>query len=80
MIPTAWYPSDLAIDPAGRTLFVVNMKGLGVGPVKQGQYVGLLLQGTLSRITVPTAAPTADLHSHRGGQRSLRAGRAGRRR
>jgi YVTN family beta-propeller protein len=56
MIPTAWYPSDIAIDPAGRTLFAVNMKGLGVGPVKPGQYVGLLLHGTLSRIPVPGAA------------------------
>jgi len=55
LIPTAWYPSAVAVDPAGATLFVVNMKGLGVGPVQPGQYVGSMLQGTLSKIAVPGA-------------------------
>jgi YVTN family beta-propeller protein len=55
MIPTAWYPSALAINPAGSTLFVVNMKGLGVGPVQPGQYLGLLMQGSLSCIPMPGA-------------------------
>lgn len=53
-IPTGWYPADVALDPAGRRLFVVNMKGVAVGPVGPGQYVGLMLSGTLSRIPVPT--------------------------
>ena len=53
-IPTGWYPADVAVDPAGQRLFVVNMKGVAVGPVGPGQYVGLMLNGTLSRIPVPT--------------------------
>ena len=28
LIPTAWYPSGVAIDAAGKTLFATNMKGL----------------------------------------------------
>jgi len=55
LIPTGWYPSAVAIDPSGQELFVVNMKGLGVGPTQPGQYVGLLMHGTLSSIPVPTA-------------------------
>jgi len=60
LIPTAWYPSAVAVDPAGATLFVVNMKGLGVGPVQPGQYVGSMLQGTLSKIAVPGMTQLAD--------------------
>src|SRR5215468_6188888 len=55
LIPTGWYPSAVAIDPSGQELFVVNMKGLGVGPIQPGQYVGLLMHGTLSSIRVPDA-------------------------
>src|SRR6266550_1982101 len=32
LIPTAWYPSGVAVDPSGRTVFAINMKGLGAGP------------------------------------------------
>jgi YVTN family beta-propeller protein len=32
LIPTAWWPSGIALDPTGQTIFVTNMKGLGVGP------------------------------------------------
>ena len=32
LIPTAWYPSGVAIDAAGKTLFATNMQGLGAGP------------------------------------------------
>src|SRR5262249_54751556 len=53
LIPTGWYPSAVAIDLSGKDLFVVNMKGLGVGPTQPGEYVGLLMQGTLSSIPVP---------------------------
>jgi len=31
-IPTAWYPTSLAISPDGGHLFVTTMKGLGAGP------------------------------------------------
>jgi YVTN family beta-propeller protein len=56
LIPTAWYPADLAVDRLGHQLLVVNMKGMGVGPIGPGEYVGLRLQGTLSSIPVPGSA------------------------
>jgi YVTN family beta-propeller protein len=53
LIPTAWYPSGVALGPDDATLFVANMKGLGIGPVAPDQYIGAMLRGTLSRIAVP---------------------------
>jgi YVTN family beta-propeller protein len=55
LIPTAWYPSGVALDAFGKTLFVTNMKGLGVGPAPVDIYWPTLLHGTLSRISVPSA-------------------------
>jgi YVTN family beta-propeller protein len=55
LIPTGWYPSGVAIDSSGKELLVINMKGLGVGPIQPGQYVGVLMHGTLSSIPVPDA-------------------------
>jgi YVTN family beta-propeller protein len=61
-IPTAWYPDAVALDPRGRTLFVANMKGLGIGPnvapptsatAGEGTYWPLRFRGSLSRIAVP---------------------------
>ena len=54
LIPTAWYPSGIALDRSGETLFVTNMKGLGIGPVQGDVYWPSLLHGTLSRIPVPS--------------------------
>jgi YVTN family beta-propeller protein len=54
LIPTGWYPSGAALDSSGKTLFVTNMKGLGVGPASDGSYWPALLHGTLSRIAVPS--------------------------
>jgi YVTN family beta-propeller protein len=59
LIPTAWFPSGVALDPTGTTLFVANMKGLGVGPGPAGIYWPTLMQGTLSTIQVPDAAALA---------------------
>jgi YVTN family beta-propeller protein len=60
LIPTAWYPSGVVLDPAGKTLFVTNMKGLGVGPnMTQGLYWPTMLRGSLSRIAVPGATKLA---------------------
>jgi YVTN family beta-propeller protein len=54
LIPTAWYPSGVAIDPAGATLFAINMKGLGAGPhMDPTTYWPAFMKGTLSRIPVP---------------------------
>ena len=59
LIPTAWYPSGVALDRSGETLFAANMKGLGIGPVPDGVYWPRLLHGTLSRISVPSPARLA---------------------
>jgi YVTN family beta-propeller protein len=63
LIPTAWFPSALALSKDGKTLYVTNMKGLGAGPNPKGpnpessepyeQYIGSMIQGTLSAIKVP---------------------------
>jgi YVTN family beta-propeller protein len=62
MIPTAWYPSGVALSHDAKTLYVINAKGLGAGPNKgylQGkygpstQYVGSMMHGTLSIIESP---------------------------
>lgn len=64
MIPTAWYPTGLAIAPDGNELYVANAKGLGAGPNPRGpnpyvpttppnQYVGSMIVGSLSTVPVP---------------------------
>jgi len=53
LIPSGWFPSGVAVAPSGATLYVINMKGLGVGPVPEYGYIGDQLAGTLSRIDVP---------------------------
>ena len=65
LIPTAWFPSALALSGDGTRLYAANMKGLGAGPNPRGpnpvtprddeQYVGNLARGTLSVIDVPNA-------------------------
>jgi YVTN family beta-propeller protein len=62
-IPTAWYPTGVALANGDRTLFVINGKGLGAGPNPNGptpyhgsppdQYTGSMLKGTLSIVDVP---------------------------
>ena len=63
-IPTAWYPDAVALDPRGGTMFVTNMKGLGIGPNValpksatggEGTYWPLRFRGSLSRIPLPDA-------------------------
>jgi YVTN family beta-propeller protein len=57
LIPTGWYPSGVAIDPTGTTLFATNMNGLGIGPnLEPKTYWPTLMHGSLSRIPVPTAS------------------------
>ncbi|MBA3349574.1 MAG: bifunctional YncE family protein/alkaline phosphatase family protein [Actinobacteria bacterium] len=65
LIPTAWYPTGVAVSPEGGGLYVVNAKGLGAGPnpggpvptkdpeSAPGQYIGSMIEGTLSTIAVP---------------------------
>jgi YVTN family beta-propeller protein len=33
LIPTAWYPCGVALSPDADKLYVLNMKGMGVGPI-----------------------------------------------
>jgi DNA-binding beta-propeller fold protein YncE len=65
LVPTAWYPTALALAPDGQTLYVANGKGLGAGPNPRGpnpedpkgvppdQYVGSMMEGTVSIVPVP---------------------------
>jgi YVTN family beta-propeller protein len=53
LIPTAWYPSGVFLNKDGKKLMVLNAKGLGSGPNAQHQYIGSLINGTLSFIDVP---------------------------
>ena len=51
LIPTAWYPSGVYTN--GNKIMVLNAKGLGAGPNAQHQYIGNMMQGTMSFIDVP---------------------------
>ncbi len=66
-IPTGWYPSAVAVSPDSQELFVANGKGLGSRPNWPARldaprklhkppafdYIGRLLQGSISAIQVP---------------------------
>ncbi|MBA3430985.1 MAG: bifunctional YncE family protein/alkaline phosphatase family protein [Actinobacteria bacterium] len=64
-IPTGWYPTGVAVTGDGSELYVANAKGLGAGPNPNGpnptenpesspdQYIGSMIDGTLSTIAVP---------------------------
>lgn len=71
-IPTGWYPTAVRVSPDGKQLIVANGKGLVSaanpnGPVptrtrdRNTEYIGSLLKGTISLITVPTAARLTQL-------------------
>jgi YVTN family beta-propeller protein len=51
LIPTAWYPTGVYQNH--NKLMVTNAKGLGAGPNNQGQYIGSMIEGTLSVIHTP---------------------------
>ncbi len=57
LIPTGWSPAAVALR--SNQLLVVNMYGLGVGAMAPGQYIGASMQGTLSRIPVPSSTQLA---------------------
>ncbi len=66
-IPVGWYPTSVRVSADGKTLYVANGKGetskpnpLGPQPGKKAtpgvkQYIGELLNGTVSIIPLPTA-------------------------
>jgi hypothetical protein len=67
LIPTGWYPSTLALDPTGATLYAVSARGLGHSiastapffspdPAALGADGAYATVGTLQKIALPTAA------------------------
>lgn len=60
-IPTAWYPTAVAVSPDGKTLYVANAKGKGTGPNggpgfhpgPEGTYVADLEFGLVSILPAP---------------------------
>jgi hypothetical protein len=60
-IPTAWYPSQVAVSGDGRTLYVASAKGYGSGPNggpgfklgPEGTAVAALQKGVVSIIDIP---------------------------
>ena len=60
LIPTAWYPSAVALDPRGGTIYATNMKALGIGPNPDPTvYWPTNMHGSLSTISVPSATQLA---------------------
>ncbi|HUU02765.1 MAG TPA: PQQ-binding-like beta-propeller repeat protein [Myxococcota bacterium] len=53
-IPTAWYPTAVTLSRDGRSLYVVNGKGIGSGPHLEPVNNETLMYGTLSVLPVPT--------------------------
>lgn len=61
-IPTAWFPSRVAISRDNRTLYVASAKGFGAGPNggkdfhpgPEGPYIGDITKGTVSIVRVPS--------------------------
>jgi DNA-binding beta-propeller fold protein YncE len=62
-IPTAWFPSRVAVSADGKTLYVANAKGFGAGPnggphfqaSPEGTYIGDITHGVVSTIKMPEA-------------------------
>ena len=60
-LPTAWFPSQLAVSADGRTLYVASAKGYGSGPNggprftrgPEGTFVGALQKGVVSLVPIP---------------------------
>jgi DNA-binding beta-propeller fold protein YncE len=48
LIPTAWYPTALAVH--GHYLYITAGKGFGTGPNLQWQYIGNMMHGLLQRV------------------------------
>ena len=68
-IPTGWYPSALAVTGTAQhyKLWVANAKGIGPGPGANGSVFfngGPTANGTVSAISLPAPATTANLWSN----------------
>lgn len=68
-IPTGWFPARVALSQDGHTLYVANAKGYGAGPNggpefhrgPQGDYIGDIMNGTVSVIPVPSDSELGEL-------------------
>lgn len=71
-IPAGWYPTSVRVTPDGASIFIANGKGLTSRPNSQGpqpgkelprnlrQYIGGLMQGTISIVPTPSPKTMAD--------------------
>lgn len=71
-IPAGWYPTSVRVTPDGASIFIANGKGLTSRPNPQGpqpgkelprnlrQYIGGLMQGTISVVPAPSPKTMAD--------------------
>ena len=57
LIPTAWYPSAVAVARDGSELYTVSAKGLGAGPnmPPRRRYIANMLHGIVSIVQTPNA-------------------------
>jgi len=61
-IPTAWFPSKIAVTPDGKRLVIANAKGFGSGPNggtdfvpgPEGRNVGRLMKGVVQVCDIPS--------------------------
>lgn len=68
-IPTGWFPSKLKVTPDGKQLIICNAKGFGSGPNggknfkagPAGNYIGSLMNGTVSITDIPTVEKLREL-------------------
>ncbi len=70
-IPAGWYPTAAAFDADGKRIFILSGKGLTSAPNPRsnqpmatgadGQYIGAMLQGSLSIVETPDEATLAEL-------------------
>jgi YVTN family beta-propeller protein len=60
LVPTAWYPADIAVDPARKNLVVANVKGVGsLGNAGSPSKAAYAQVGTASVIPFPGTADLA---------------------
>ncbi|MFA6242172.1 MAG: hypothetical protein WC655_14655, partial [Candidatus Hydrogenedentales bacterium] len=66
-IPTAWFPSKLAVSPDGKRLYVACAKGVGSGPNAGPNHkpedptgIGALMRGYINIVSVPESQEELD--------------------
>jgi YVTN family beta-propeller protein len=67
LTPTAWYPTGILCARDGKTLYVISSKGVGSGPNKNGGYIGHIIRGTLSTLSLNALSDEADVVARNNG-------------